>query len=109
MNLNTVFGRPSFGADNSNVSNGKFKAADAFLNISVPAQTESGRVKLGKGIALHLDNVIDQELIEMRNKADKAGKLPEFYEWLKSQLILEIRSAEKTGGPGLSNKPDFLV
>jgi hypothetical protein len=91
-----------------NVATGNFRKADAFINLSIAAQTESGKAKIGNGVRLMADKNSEGALIDLYNQAAEQGKISEFNEWLKSQLIVDFQLGN-TGGAKLAvETPDFL-
>jgi hypothetical protein len=98
-----------FGFENDNVREGNFKKADAFINVSIAANTESGRIKLGNGVRLFADRNAEKELIGLYKRAQQKGKEQEFNDWLKEQLIVDFRLATSDGGAHLTIAPDFLA
>ena len=97
-----------FTKESSTSDNGR-RSADAFINLSIPAQTESGKTKLGNGVRLYLSRNTERELIEYFAQAKEAGKEAEFNTWLKEKLIIDMKLNNATGGAGLAvDGPDFL-
>ena len=98
----------AFENENNSGNVRQFKQADAFINLSIAANTDSGRTKLGNGVRLSLERNSEKEIIELYKQSVAAGKEHEFNEWLKSQLIVDVK-LNGTGGAELAvEKPSFL-
>ncbi len=78
---------------NNNNSNDTRKKADAFINVSIPTTTESGKSKVGNGLALYMDRNAEKSLIEAYQRAVGAGKEAEFNQWLATKITIDFRLA----------------
>ena len=98
-----------FGLNNDNIREVHFKKAEACINVSIAANTGSGRIQLGNGVRLFADRNAEKELIELYKRAQEKSKEQEFNDWLKEQLIVDFRLANSDGGAHLTAAPDFLA
>lgn len=86
--------------------------ATGFVNLSFPSATESGKTKLGKGVAMSPDKAVEKYIGDMYEQFIAAGQTADqFNAWLKDNLIVEYRPWNKNGASvnvaGVT-VPDFL-
>jgi len=99
-----------------NVAKGNFTPADAFINLSFPSGTESGKTALGnkgRGIPLTVDKTVEKQIVDMHDRFIAAGQTTaDFNVWLGENLIPEYRPNRKGGGASIDESritvPAFL-
>ena len=79
------------------------ESAIGFINFSFPSEAASGFTKVGPGLAMLVSKNVESAIHSEYTAAVKAGKVSEFNEWLKANLVVSYQSAERTGGAKIAS------